>query len=904
MEQNILDISLDKYAASIQKLQGNLNNLDSQSKEYVKTLTELQTLQNQFNEALETANDSVQSTAGNIETYSSHVDNLNKTFETSSGTIKGFNTVMQGVGNLSQALGINIGGVTKAIGIYNTTTQAATVLTETFGITAKAAWISTGIGAIILAIVSALKFFFDATKKDEQATNDMKVALTAIQPVLDLIKNAINVVARAVAGAARTFAEGLPKALKIAGQALAAVPRWIGNVVQAFGNMNKFIGNIMDGFYQIIGKALAAAAGKFAEFADWLGLDGIAKKINGLADNLKNLKSPFTYVGQAAESVAKTFDGYADKITKTFDGMASKQETYLAMAKEDISLQQDKLKLEKENEESLARQIDLRRQIAKEDDPKKKLELQKQLGDEITKNGEAQVEYARRVYEQEKKRQSLSPSSIADKEYLASLERNVLAAENTYNQMLIKVDKQTAATHEKMSASAVKAAEKALKEAEKLSRELMSKATTEITGVKTQGKGEADQKKAEIEILRALNKSKADVEQEYANDIYAIKKKALDDEMAILQASIDNNDIMENEKLKLINQLTAAQNEARNLANEKQLEDIKILHQKQKEETEEFEKSQVDIQREMIEQWSEQLSELQPSMQEKILNTYVPEELREQLKERLQAMHEDQFQVMREDEERLNAQTMDYLKLLEVQLEERAKKGEDVANEQKELDQRLEQEANRHAMAMAKIDQKETKSKQDNFKKQAKAAQQLAKQLGSIFSQIAQLEQDQIKQRYERGEISEEQAKEEFERTKKIQIAGAIMETLSGALASQMSVWTEKSLPLWGKIAMSVLLGISTLTSGMMQVKQIQATQFDSGGSGGASSAASQAASNAAATIIPANIAPLVDENRDMDNLQTVDVGSSSQDNRVYIVEQDIQDSNERVEVRENNTTF
>lgn len=103
------------------------------------------------------------------------------------------------------------------------------------------------------------------------------------------------------------------------------------------------------------------------------------------------------------------------------------------MAKEDIKLQQDNLKLQKENEESLGRQIDLRRQIAKEDDPKKKLELQKQLGEEITKNGQAQVEYARRVYEQEKKRQSLSPSSIADAEYLASLERNVKSAENTYN---------------------------------------------------------------------------------------------------------------------------------------------------------------------------------------------------------------------------------------------------------------------------------------------------------------------------------------------------------------------------------------------------------------------------------------------------------------------------------------
>lgn len=899
MEQNILDISLERYSASIQKLQANLNKLDSQSEEYVRTLTQLKTLQNQFNEALEKGDQDVMSSAGIVQQYKDKIDNLNKSLESSHGFMTNFNTVMQGVGNLSQALGVNIGGVTKAIGIYNTSTQAATVMTETFGMTAKAAWISTGIGAVILAIVGALKFLFDATKKDEQATNDMKIAFSAIEPIIDAVKNAINVLAKWVANAARTFAENLPNALKTAGKALSTVPRWIGNVVDAFANMNKFIGKYLDGFYGMIGKGLAAAAGKFAEFADAIGLDGVADKIKSLQTQLTNLKSPFTYIGEAAGNVAKTFDGYANNITKTFDSMAAKQQTYLSMAKEDIKLQQDNLKLQKENEESLGRQIDLRRQIAKEDDPKKKLELQKQLGDEITKNGQAQVEYARRVYEQEKKRQSLSPSSIADAEYLASLERNVKSAENTYNQMLVKVDKQTAATNEKMAAAAVKAAAAAQREAEKLSRQLVSQAGTEITGVKTTAKGEADEKKAELEILRALNKSKANVEQEYADDIYKIKQKALDDEIAILQRSIDDTNIMEDEKLKLINQLTAAQNEVRNLANQKQLDDLKILHQKQKEEIEEFNKSQLDIQGDMVKDWSEKLAELEPSMQEQIINTYVPENLREELTTRLQDMHNDLFEVMREDEERLNEQNLAQFELLQEQLNERALAGEDIANEQEELNQRLEAEANRHANAMASIFQKETKSREDNFKKQVKAAQQVMKQLGSVFSSIAQLEQDQIKQRYENGEISEEQAKEEFERSKKIQVAGAVMETLSGALASQMSVWTEPSLPLWGKIAMSALLGAQTLISGYQQVAQIEATQFEGGGS---KTSASQSA--AAVTFTPASISPLVDEDRDIQNMQTVDVGAGSQESRVYIMEQDIQDSNDRVEVRESNTTF
>lgn len=896
MEQNILELSLNAYADAVDKLKAKVDTLDKSSSEYVNTLVELKRMQNEFNSALEKGGDDITNQATNVNKFTENINKLSESLGTSTTKSIAFKDVMQGVGNITQALGVNLGGVTKAIGLYNTATQMSTVMTEKFGLTAKAAWISTGIGAVILAIVGALKLLFDATQKDAQATNDMKVAFSAIQPIIDLVSNAVNVLAKWVANAAKQFAEGLPSAIQTTGKVFAAVPKWIGNVVQAFANMNKFIGKYMDGFYQTIGKTLGSAAGKFAEFADAIGLDGVANKIKSLQSSLNNLKSPFSVIGGAAENVAKTFNGYASNIEKTFNNIAANQQHYVDMSKEDIKLQQDNLKIQQENEASLGRQIDLRKQIAKEDDPKKKLELQKQLGEEITKNGKAQVEYAKRVYEQEKKRQALSPSSLADEEYLKSLERNVLKAENTYNGMLVRVEKQTAATNAKMSADTVKAAADAQKEQEKLSRSLVSGVGSSIEGVRTGAKGEVGEKQAELEILRALNKSKYETEQAYSDDIYKVKSKAVQDEIDLLQQAVDNTNILEEDKLKIINKLTSAQNELRNLQNQKQLDDIKLLHQKQKEEQEQFQKDMYDPQGEMAADWADRLSQLEPSLQEKIINTYVPENLKDEVISRLHGMNEDVFAVMRSDEEKLNEDTLAQFDLLQKQLDERKAAGEDIAEEQAELNQRIEAEANRHANAMAEIDVKETKSKQDNFKKQYDAAVKVSKQLGSVFNDIAQLEQDQIKQRYENGEISEEQAKEEFERTKKIQIAGAIMETISGALASQMSVWKDASLPLWGKIAMSALLGAQTLMSGYQQVAQIEATTFEGGG---------RSKTSSMATLQPASVSPLVDENRDLQQLENAQIVSQQEgDNRVYILQSDITESNKQVEIRENNTTF
>lgn len=167
----------------------------------------------------------------------------------------------------------------------------------------------------------------------------------------------------------------------------------------------------------------------------------------------------------------------------------------------------------------------------------------------------------------------------------------------------------------------------------------------------------------------------------------------------------------------------------------------------------------------------------------------------------------------------------------------------------------------------------------------------------AVVNSYMAAKQQQIKQDLEAGKITEEEAKEEFEKTKKIQIAMATINMLQGiatAIATAMQLG-----PILGPI-IGPINAAAVALAGALQIKNIKATTLDSGGSTGESPSIPSFAANATAS-------PLLNEDFDMAQMNqttTTQGDSATADQRVYIVEQDIQDSNRRVEIRETATTF
>ena len=178
---------------------------------------------------------------------------------------------------------------------------------------------------------------------------------------------------------------------------------------------------------------------------------------------------------------------------------------------------------------------------------------------------------------------------------------------------------------------------------------------------------------------------------------------------------------------------------------------------------------------------------------------------------------------------------------------------------------------------------------------------QVSQSIGELMNNVAEIWQDSIKQRVKNGKITEEQAKKEFENSKKLQIATAIINGLAGAanaVASAMTIPPPAG-PIIG--AANSALVIATTAA---QIAKIKSTTFDGGGS-----SIDSDISSAAATPTPAAVeytpqySTNVTGNSETVNLANA-VSEKQKDTRVYVVESDINEAGKRVEIREAESTF
>ncbi len=202
----------------------------------------------------------------------------------------------------------------------------------------------------------------------------------------------------------------------------------------------------------------------------------------------------------------------------------------------------------------------------------------------------------------------------------------------------------------------------------------------------------------------------------------------------------------------------------------------------------------------------------------------------------------------------------------------------------------------RRANKTVKIAQKQ----QSKFKQVQNATIQLQQAVDqaivTLGNMVVENQQTKIKAELEAGKITQEEAEKRFEQTKKLSVAMAVLNTLSTMPAQIYSIWSDSSIPsVYAKIALTAATVIPTTAALVAQIGQIKATTLDS------SSASSSSSSISAASVSTAASTPLLDENQDVDRVQAIQ-GNAEQ--RVYILEQDIQESNKRVSVREKNSTF
>ena len=177
---------------------------------------------------------------------------------------------------------------------------------------------------------------------------------------------------------------------------------------------------------------------------------------------------------------------------------------------------------------------------------------------------------------------------------------------------------------------------------------------------------------------------------------------------------------------------------------------------------------------------------------------------------------------------------------------------------------------------------------------------QVAQGIGNLMNTVSSIWQASIKERVKNGKITEEQGKKEFESTKKLQIAAAIVNGLAGVATA---VSTAMSLgPILGPI-MAAVNSALVITTTSMQIAKIKSTTFDGGGGGSMGETSAQATPSPAAMEYKPQYSTNVTGDSEAVNLANA-VNDRQKDQRVYIVESDINEAGKRVEVREKEVTF
>ena len=163
--------------------------------------------------------------------------------------------------------------------------------------------------------------------------------------------------------------------------------------------------------------------------------------------------------------------------------------------------------------------------------------------------------------------------------------------------------------------------------------------------------------------------------------------------------------------------------------------------------------------------------------------------------------------------------------------------------------------------------------------------------ISDILGIVAEAEEERIQRQLDAGEISKEAAESQFKTVKQWQYAQTWINTIAGMTAALTAPSLQSNPAGWVAAATQAA---SLLATGIAQTIKIKNTDFNGGGvsSGGSGVSASP-------SVTP------IDVRNDIQQSPTVLPDSQSPRNqRVYILERDIQDSNRRVEIRENNSTF
>ena len=610
------------------------------------------------------------------------------------------------------------------------------------------------------------------------------------------------------------------------------------------------ISNVFTGFANIVGsiaeKAIPALVNGLQKASDWM-----MTLLNKLGIVSEEKLESFRKGIEAQKEAVKTTQELTDR--------------EIALTERKRKFMKDEAKAEMEVEELKSKAADKEKYSAKE--------REKFLNDAIAKEraiNNEKLALAQEEYDIMKKRSELTDNDAATNDALAAAEANLYNTKREYYAKEKELVAQKIAAGQELSAAEKKIAEKA----EEIKKEELKKV-------------EEIQNRAELSLMSNKDRELKILEKKYNEEKALLEKYEKDTTKLTEEYEKKKQEIINSNGLDKAKEIDERAVQSLMNGTDRQLDILKKRYEEEKKLLEENGIDTVNLTKE----YERQVAEAKAGAGEgKINDINDNSSLERDIADKtIQNEFDKKEKLLQIERERLEGTKSIYEELYALDgLSEEQK--QEYANKLKEIDADL-----------AENSKQTTELKKEEAMSLLNTYGQVAQGIGDLMGTISDIWQDSIKERVKNGKITEEQGKKEFEQSKKLQIATAIINGLAGVA---MAVSTAMSLgPIAGPI-MAAVNSAMVIATTAAQIAKIKSTTFDSGGGGsmGGEVSAQAAPTPAAMEYKPTYTSNItgISETEELANA----VNEGQKDTRVYLVESDINEVGKRVEVREKEITF
>ena len=717
-------------------------------------------------------------------------------------------------------------------------------------------------------------------------TKQLNTSNTAMNVSFGAMNQAISNLGGAIPSVTSSFQlyKTAQEQVNVASKAFSANP--VGATLQVISTLLAVINTIIDKFKEKIAESDEATEKWNKAIAAFEPImKGFNAVISYVVDKFIDLVE---VVSKGVEWVLK----FGDSVSKFFGGSGKAYTKAAEDAKKYAKLQADINKEErqriKERAKSEAKQGELREQIAQAEG-KNKIKLLNDLKEEIKMQTNAEIALNKKRIALMKYQQSLGPTSTAEKKQLAELEAQTNKLIGQQGLQLARIEKQIKSTTTSVASGTKKTSDDTVKKLidniknyadernkilEKANKDYatdnsLTNVVRKQEDVLLKLRGASEQKILQVKRDRLAEDAAAEkknYETQKTNLLETISKlESYHSKNADVKKEIDNNLFTYKTKLDAL--------ETQHLISEyeKQTESYRLQIEEQKIITNDFNNKRKEIESKLAEESKQYADEVAKREEEEMIRR---ENTITSIEETVDFIL-DNFDKLSKPEQLLFDLIGNTTSAIFIQV----KAFKDLTDEQKTA-------AAKTKLAFGTIN----------------AALSAAT---AVVNSYMNAKQDQIQKDLESGKITEEEAKKQFEKTKKVQIAMATINMMQG-IATAISTAMQLG-PIAGPI-IGAINAAAVAASGSLQIKNIKKQTIEgAGGDSSEDTGISSFGSIGTVTDYGASAGPLLNEEFDTAQLtqSTSTTGDSTiQNQRVYILESDIQESNNRVEIRESNTTF